>query len=260
MAVNPNVGKSSIFNELTGLKQHTRNWPGKTVISAWGKYNHKDNTVILVDLSGTYSLNAHSKEEEVARDFICFGGTDKTLVVCDATSLERNMNLVLQTLEITDNVIVCLNLMDEARKRNIEIDIKKISEKLGVIVIPTSTRTKEGLVKLKDTLNKEVRYENTLKIKYNENIEKAINILKPTIEKRIKNKISSRFIALKLISDDKLMLNCLNEFLDFNLLEDKKIKNKLKEVKKYLVSKNYTKEKINDSIVLTIKSFIFSLV
>lgn len=149
VAVNPNVGKSSIFNELTGLKQHTRNWPGKTVISAWGKYNHKDNTVILVDLSGTYSLNAHSKEEEVARDFICFGGTDKTLVVCDATSLERNMNLVLQTLEITDNVIVCLNLMDEARKRNIEIDIKKNIRKAWSYSNTNKYKNKRRISKIK---------------------------------------------------------------------------------------------------------------
>ena len=122
LAGNPNVGKSTVFNELTGLRQHTGNWPGKTVTNAQGRAVHKGKGYILVDIPGTYSLLAHSAEEEVARDFICFGEPDAVVVVCDATCLERNMNLVLQTLEITDRVVVCVNLMDEARRKNIRID------------------------------------------------------------------------------------------------------------------------------------------
>ena len=141
LAGNPNVGKSTVFNELTGLNQHTGNWPGKTVTNAQGRYTHKGREYIMVDIPGTYSLMAHSVEEEVARDFICFGDPDAVVVVCDATCLERNMNLVLQTLEITDRVVVCVNLMDEARKKHIEIDFGKLSENLGVPVVGASARS-----------------------------------------------------------------------------------------------------------------------
>ena len=123
---NPNVGKSTVFNNLTGLKQHTGNWPGKTVTNATGKYNHRNKEFILVDIPGTYSLMANSEEEEVARDFICFGNPDVTVIVVDATCLERNLNLVLQTIEITDKVIVCVNLMDEAKRKGITVDLVKL--------------------------------------------------------------------------------------------------------------------------------------
>ena len=113
---NPNVGKSTIFNGLTGLNQHTGNWPGKTVTNATGSYTFKNFQFTLVDIPGTYSLMANSVEEEVARDFICFGNPDLTVIVLDATCLERNLNLVLQTTEITNNVLVCVNLMDEAKR------------------------------------------------------------------------------------------------------------------------------------------------
>jgi len=116
---NPNVGKSTVFNSLTGLNQHTGNWPGKTVVNAQGKCRHKDKNFILVDIPGTYSLMANSAEEEVARDFVCFGNPDAVVVVTDATCLERNLNLVLQTLEITDRVVVCVNLIDEAKRKTV---------------------------------------------------------------------------------------------------------------------------------------------
>ena len=116
---NPNVGKSTVFNNLTGLKQHTGNWPGKTIQNKQGKYKYKGNNFILVDIPGTYSLMSNSSDEEVARDFVCFGRPDATIVVVDSTCLERNLNLVLQTMEITKNVVVCVNLIDEAeRKKN----------------------------------------------------------------------------------------------------------------------------------------------
>ena len=117
VAGNPNVGKSTVFNSLTGLKQHTGNWPGKTVTHAKGKYRHRDKNFILVDIPGTYSLMSNSVEEEIARDFICFAKPDTTIVIVDATCLERNLNLVLQMLEITNDIVVCVNLIDEAKRK-----------------------------------------------------------------------------------------------------------------------------------------------
>ena len=126
LAGNPNPGKSTNINGLTGLKQHTGNWPGKTVTQTKGRYRHRNRTINLVDLPGTYSLLAGSPEEQVARDFICFGAPSVTIVVVDAGCLERHLNLVLQVMEITPKTILCVNLIDEAEKRNIRIDYKKL--------------------------------------------------------------------------------------------------------------------------------------
>lgn len=133
-----------MFNELTGLNQHTGNWPGKTVTNAQGRCTRGGMSAILVDIPGTYSLLAHSAEEEVARDFLCFGGGDGVIVVCDATCLERNLNLVLQTMEITDRVVVCVNLMDEAKKKHIRIDLKQLEKNLGVPVVGASAAAEKG--------------------------------------------------------------------------------------------------------------------
>lgn len=145
LAGNPNVGKSSVFNELTGMRQHTGNWPGKTVDLAQGVTKYHGVSYVLVDLPGTYSLLAHSAEEEVARDFIQSAESQATIVVCDATCLERNLNLVLQIMQITPNVIVCVNLLDEAKKKKIEINFDKLQELLGVPVVGTSATKKIGL-------------------------------------------------------------------------------------------------------------------
>lgn len=141
LAGNPNVGKSTVFNSLTGLRQHTGNWPGKTVDNAQGTYTYKNQQFLLVDLPGTYSLLAQSVEEEIARDFICFGKPDATVVVLDATALERNLNLALQIMEITSRVVICVNLMDEARKKGIKIDLQALRKELGVPVVATSDPT-----------------------------------------------------------------------------------------------------------------------
>lgn len=145
LAGNPNVGKSTIFNGLTGMHQHTGNWPGKTVANATGECLYKNNNFMFVDIPGTYSIMSNSEEEEIARDYICFGNPDATIIVVDATCLERNLNLVFQTMEITNNIIVCVNLLDEAKKKKIKINLNKLSEKLGVPVVRYNCSKKENL-------------------------------------------------------------------------------------------------------------------
>ncbi len=148
LAGNPNTGKSTVFNNLTGLRQHTGNWPGKTVIRAEGAYSYNEKRYKVVDLPGTYSLLSTSVDEEVARDFILFGRPNVTVIVADATRLERNLNLALQILEITDRAVLCLNLMDEARRNHIEINVRALSSELGIPVIAASARSKQGMNEL----------------------------------------------------------------------------------------------------------------
>ncbi|WP_177504768.1 FeoB small GTPase domain-containing protein [Anaerosinus sp.] len=152
LAGNPNVGKSTIFNALTGLRQHTGNWPGKTVDNAQGTFTHESQEFLLVDLPGTYSLSAHSSEEEITRDFISHGNPDVTLIVVDASCLERNLNLALQILEITPNVVLCVNLLDEARRKNITVNLDELSKELAIPVIGTTARTGRGLNQLKEAI------------------------------------------------------------------------------------------------------------
>ena len=153
LAGNPNTGKSTVFNHLTGLRQHTGNWPGKTIARADGAFDFQGCRYRLVDLPGTYSLLSASPDEEVARDFILFGCPDVTVVVLDATSLERNLNLALQILQITNRVVVALNLMDEAKSHGIQVDARGLSRDLGVPVVPMAARKGEGIDELVATID-----------------------------------------------------------------------------------------------------------
>ncbi len=152
LAGNPNTGKSTVFNALTGLRQHTGNWPGKTVVRAEGAFEYGGRRYKLVDLPGTYSLLSMSVDEQVARDFLLFGQPDVSVVVVDATRLERNLNLALQVLEITERAVVCVNLMDEARRAKLEVDTRQLARDLGVPVVPTAARRGEGLPELLEAI------------------------------------------------------------------------------------------------------------
>lgn len=152
LAGNPNVGKSTVFNSLTGLRQHTGNWPGKTVAGAQGTFTYKDTQFLLVDLPGTYSLSGASIDETVAGDYICSGKADLTIIVADSTCMERNLNLITQILTITRDVILCVNLLDEARKKGISVDLDKLSALLEIPVVGMSARSEDGLDQLLETL------------------------------------------------------------------------------------------------------------
>ncbi len=207
LAGNPNVGKSTVFNELTGLRQHTGNWPGKTVVRAEGAFAHEGDRMKVVDLPGTYSLQAGSVDEEVARDFVLFGRPDVTIVVIDATRLERNLNLTLQILEITDRVVVFLNLMDEARRHGIAVDAGKLEAELGVPVIPGTAREGIGLPELLDAAHAVATGARTTKpVRLSEHppeIESAIEALLPEIEAVFPDVPNARWVALRLLNADE---------------------------------------------------------
>ncbi|MEA4845935.1 MAG: ferrous iron transport protein B [Clostridiaceae bacterium] len=255
LAGNPNVGKSTVFNSLTGLKQHTGNWPGKTVVNAQGKYRHKGNNFIMVDIPGTYSLMANSAEEEIARDFICFGGPDAVVVVADATCLERNLNLVLQTMEITDKVVLCVNLMDEAKKKKIRIDLNLLSSRLGIPVVGTSARSGRGLDRLMDAVDSltENLYEAApLRITYGDEIENAVSIVAPAIDIALKGYLSPRWVSLKLLEGDESLLRSLKDYLGYDLMQNEEILQKVSEARYLLEEAGITRDQFRDQVVTKI--------
>lgn len=251
------------------MHQHTGNWTGKTVANATGKTIIKEKEFIFVDIPGTYSIMSNSEEEEIARDYICFGNPDVTVIVVDSTCLERNLNLVFQIMEITDNIILCVNLLDEAKKKKIKINLKKLEQLLGVPVVGTTARDKRTLEKLKDTIykvctGKIVPCPNV--VKYNPKIEENINLLE---EKLLKNcdteyrsvttivndeKISEKlykWISLKLIDGEEKILNSIKKHLNIDI-ENDSIQNCLSDVKQRLLENDITENNFKDKIVADI--------
>lgn len=255
LAGNPNTGKSTVFNSLTGLNQHTGNWPGKTVTNAQGKYTYMDKRYILVDLPGTYSLLANSVEEQVARDFLCFANPQVTVVVTDATCLERNLNLVLQIMEITNKVVVCVNLMDEAKRKKIIINLEKLSILLGVPVVGTSARNGKGLDELKEVIRKISNGEIDplpSKIEYDDIIERAIKEVEPHMQNIIGDRINNKWISLRLIDGDKPLLESISNYFNLDLSENYLIQLKLRAAHAQLVSEHIALEDLRDRIVSNI--------
>ena len=264
LAGNPNVGKSTIFNALTGMKQHTGNWPGKTVVNARGTCTFHDNTYTLVDIPGCYSLMAHSAEEEVARDFICFGEPDAVIVVCDATCLERNLNLVLQIMEAGRPVLLCVNLLDEARKKKIRLDLSLLSFRLRLPVAGTTARSSRGLDELLDELEQmlfssplsgrssALPEASTPRVVYPEYIEEALSLLVPRL-KRIcsasgKKLPSARFIGARLLDANESLQVSLKNYLGFDPAAIPEISGTLEEIRQMLEDRGISREQLHDDL------------
>lgn len=253
LAGNPNVGKSTVFNALTGLHQHTGNWPGKTVSNASGYFTFNNLTYKIYDLPGIYSILAHSEEEFVARDFICFGGSDVVVIVCDAGCLMRNLNLVLQVCEITDKVVVCVNLLDEAKKKKIDVDLNKLSDLLGVRVVGTSARSNVGLDELLSNIDLTFgERRKSRKVRYNQYVEDAIKVISDAIILD-DSSINKRWVALNLLRDDELLRDKIEEELMIDL-SDEKIDNSIKQARTLLLDGDITINEIDDVLTESINN------
>lgn len=252
LAGNPNVGKSTVFNGLTGMNQHTGNWPGKTVTNAQGYCDTKSHSYVMVDIPGTYSLMAHSAEEEVARNFICFGGPDAVVVVCDATCLERNLNLVLQTAEMFNNVIVCINMMDEAKRKQIHIDLNLLSERLRVPVVGIVAQKKKSLNNLTDVLDEVsdgLKVIEPLKISYPEVLENAISIIDGYVSDKVGGRLNSRWLSLKLLDCDESLKREIDGYMGEDFLKDEGLQSAVERAGKMLLEAGIDKDKLKDMVV-----------
>lgn len=248
LAGNPNVGKSTVFNNLTGMNQHTGNWPGKTVACAQGRVTQGEGSLVLVDIPGTYSLMASSVEEEVARDFILFGGADLTVVVVDATSLERNLNLVLQTLEMTPHVLVCVNLLDEARHKGIDIDLEKLEGLLGVKVMGIAARSGEGLEDLTAAMLDAGQVGRPYEVGYAPAIEQALSDLQPLLLEQVPE-LPSRWLALRLLEGDESLAQSMRNALGKDVAAQPDIADALSRTREALRQDGYPQNRLRDAIV-----------
>jgi len=215
LAGNPNTGKSTVFNALTGLHQHTGNWPGKTVTRAEGGFEFADRRFKLVDLPGTYSLLSTSLDEEIARDFILFGQPDVTVVVVDATRLERNLNLVIQVLEITDRAVICLNLLDEAHRHGLKLDERRLARDLGVPVVPTSARYGKGMDELVATISEvasgKFAYHPHRIQALSRAMENSIKTLTKEVRAVYPDLPNPRWVAMRLLDGDERIIEAINK-------------------------------------------------
>lgn len=256
LAGNPNVGKSTVFNSLTGMHQHTGNWPGKTVATAFGEFEWGGETYTLADIPGTYSFMPHSAEEEVARDFICFGNPDAVVVVCDGGALERNLSLVLQAAEITDRLVVCVNLMDEAERNGITVDAEKMSAILGVPVIKTAAGKGRGMKELAAAIAEMCKgcAPKPCRIRYTDAINSALEKLEPIVRKsliqaELQKKISARWITLRMLESDVDALEKVKGEYGFDPYEDVLVKSTADAQRKILLEKGFDDDKISSNIV-----------
>lgn len=255
LAGNPNVGKSTVFNGLTGMNQHTGNWPGKTVTNAQGRCTTAAHSYIMVDIPGTYSLLAHSAEEEVARNFICFGDPDAVVVVCDATCPERNLNLVLQTMETGRRVIVCMNLLDEAKRKHIRVDLALLQARLGVPVVGIVARRKHELQKLMKVLDTPADCGDAqppCRVRYPDIVEQAVSVLEPVVVQTVGGRVDARWLSLRLLDPDASLLQELEAYLGICCAEDERLQAACNAALKMLSDGGVHREALKDMIVTSI--------
>ncbi len=250
LAGNPNVGKSTVFNALTGLKQHTGNWTGKTVDLAKGKAERNGVEYNFIDIPGTYSLKPHSKEEMVAGDFICFGDAEVVAVVCDATNLERNLYLTLQILETGIDTVVCINLLDEAKKKGVTVNTALLEKELGVSVVGMTARSGEGVEELLYELSKNTSNK-ALQIKYNDDIESAVEYIEPVLKKCKINKLDTGWISLRLLENDPSVKNYIEKNNELSDTQKNEILKSVEKGRRFLKDKNQLDE-LSETIASTL--------